>query len=656
MKALSLIFTVWLVLLVTHVAVAQFPSNNGKFTADAIKGCETLKVWITNTPCADPTISCSYRVTRNGTTVKTGEFDNANTGLDSVWLMPAGTYNLFIAVGTDGVNNDDIRIDVSPNAPPSFEAYSCDGGDVFMKVTDTHYPFYIFDYSDGPTVTKPTVSATDIHTYTPAPATPTPRTVKVTGSNGPGANDASCLTKTATVTVANTLPVADIRRVEVLDPGTSIKVDFDTDPSIQYRFMVATNNATGFQQYATLYSDQATNMTQTVANVPALSNYYCMRVNTFNPCDNVVAGSSPIVCSLNLTATAQNNQNDLTWSTAAASAAHPLTDITITKNDAALSPNVAPTPAAYTDTNVTCKEQYTYRLTGNYTGGAQSLSFPKSVTAFSNNIPPAIADISALVDGTSVTLTWPEVAVPASTFSIVKTVNSVPGAAEEFTTLPFVDPAYATADPTCYRVTYTDRCGNTSLPSLDACPIQLGGSLRPDNTVDLTWSAYSGWTSPLSTYVVSLYDDGGNLLETTDAGNVTTFTDPSTNNPDNQVSTYIITARATDGTLDPSVSNTITLIKAPNLYYPTGFTPNRDGTNDTFRVFGQRYVVSFDMKIFNRWGEMMYSTNDKEDAGWDGTYKGSLQPEGTYVFRATVVDRAGRTFEKSGAFYLLRKK
>jgi gliding motility-associated-like protein len=204
-------------------------------------------------------------------------------------------------------------------------------------------------------------------------------------------------------------------------------------------------------------------------------------------------------------------------------------------------------------------------------------------------------------------------------------------------------------------VTYTDRCGNTSLPSLDACPIQLGGSLRPDNTVDLTWSAYSGWTSPLSTYVVSLYDDGGNLLETTDAGHVTTFTDPN-DDPDNQVCTYVITARATDGTLDPSVSNTITLIKAPNLYYPTGFTPNRDGTNDTFRVFGQRYVVSFDMKIFNRWGEMMYSTNDREDAGWDGTYKGNLQPEGTYVFRATVVDRAGRTFEKSGAFYLLRKK
>jgi gliding motility-associated-like protein len=654
MKALSLLFAILLTAIAALPVQAQYNSDHGKFSVDEKKGCGPMTVRVTHPQCG--TKSCSYLKKLNGAVVETGEFDHDKLGFDDIVFDAAGAYLFLIAVGTEILENDSMRIDIFANTPPRFEAYSCSGGRVSVEVLDRSYPYYIFKYDDGFESTPiAATSAKDIHVYTPSPGVPTPHTVTVRGIHGVTDAADNCTPQTATVTVANTLPVADIRRVEVLDPGTSIKVDFDTDPSIQYRFMVATNNATGFQQYATLYSDQATNMTQTVANVPALSNYYCMRVNTFNPCDNMVAGSSPIVCSLNLTATAQNNQNALTWSTAAATATHPLADITITKNDAALSPNVAPTPAAYTDTNVTCQEQYTYRLTGNYTGGAQSLSLPKSVTAFSNNIPPAIADISALVDGTSVTLTWPEVTVPAATFSIVKTVNSVPSAAQEFTTLPFVDPAYATADPTCYRVTYTDRCGNTSLPSLDACPIQLGGSLRPDNTVDLTWSAYSGWTSPLSTYAVSLYDADGNLLETTDAGNVTTFTDPN-NDPDNQVCTYVITARATDGTLDPSVSNIITLIKAPNLYYPTGFTPNRDGTNDTFRVFGQRYVVSFDMKVFNRWGEMMYSTNDKEDAGWDGTYKGNLQPEGTYVFTATVVDRAGRTFEKSGAFYLLRKK
>jgi gliding motility-associated-like protein len=652
MKALSLIFTVWLMLFVTPVTWAQFPSNNGKFTADATKGCANLVVRVTNAYCI--TESCSYQKIRNGVVVQTGEFDNAKAGFDTLHFPSSGTYTLNIVVGTTGVNNDDIRIDVSPNAPPVIESYSCDGGNVFVKVVSSTYPSYIFDYADGtPTVTKPAVAAYDIHTYTPAPVTPTPRTVKVTGSNGAGANDASCIAQASVVTVANTLPVADIRRVEVLDPGTAIKVDFDTDPSIEYRFMVATNN-NGFQRYATLYSNQATDMTQTVTGLVA-ANYYCFRVTTHNPCTDTEPGSSPIVCSLNLAATAQNSRNDLTWTTRATGVNNPLTDITIAKNEGTISPDVAPAPAAYSDTDVTCKEEYTYRLTGNYPGGAQSLSLPKSVTAFSNNIPPTIADISAQVDGANVTLTWPEVAVPASTFSIVKTVSSVPEAAQEFTTLPFVDPKYSTQVPTCYRVTYTDRCGNTSLPSPDACPVQLTGSLRPDNTIDLTWSAYSGWTSPVSTYQVSLYDEDGNLLGTTDAGNVTTFTDPN-DDPDNQICTYVITARATDGTLDPSVSNTLTLIKAPNLYYPTGFTPNRDGTNDTFRVFGQRYVVSFDMKVFNRWGEMMYSTSDKDDAGWDGTYRGNLQPEGTYVFTATIIDRAGRTFEKSGAFYLLRKK
>jgi gliding motility-associated-like protein len=102
-----------------------------------------------------------------------------------------------------------------------------------------------------------------------------------------------------------------------------------------------------------------------------------------------------------------------------------------------------------------------------------------------------------------------------------------------------------------------------------------------------------------------------------------------------------------------SVSNLVTLIKEPNLFYPTAFTPNGDNLNDIFNVFGQ-FITSFEMKIFNRWGEMMYATDDL-DKGWDGLYKGTLMPEGTYVFRASIKDQAGRTFDRSGTIVLLRK-
>jgi gliding motility-associated-like protein len=61
------------------------------------------------------------------------------------------------------------------------------------------------------------------------------------------------------------------------------------------------------------------------------------------------------------------------------------------------------------------------------------------------------------------------------------------------------------------------------------------------------------------------------------------------------------------------------------------------------------------MKIFNRWGEMMYTTDDLTGAGWDGTYKGTLMPEATYVFKANITDLLGRNIERSGSFFLIRK-
>ena len=73
----------------------------------------------------------------------------------------------------------------------------------------------------------------------------------------------------------------------------------------------------------------------------------------------------------------------------------------------------------------------------------------------------------------------------------------------------------------------------------------------------------------------------------------------------------------------------------------------------TSPFFGQ-YVVAFEMKIFNRWGELLFTTDDIH-GGWDGTFRGNEMPEGTYTFIAHITDRAGRIFKRSGSVLLLRK-
>ncbi|HEY0057567.1 MAG TPA: gliding motility-associated C-terminal domain-containing protein [Flavisolibacter sp.] len=67
-----------------------------------------------------------------------------------------------------------------------------------------------------------------------------------------------------------------------------------------------------------------------------------------------------------------------------------------------------------------------------------------------------------------------------------------------------------------------------------------------------------------------------------------------------------------------------------NFYAPTSFTPNGDGKNDQFKVFPSG-LHHFDICIFNRWGTLVFRSGDPH-TGWDGKYKGILQPAGTFVY------------------------
>lgn len=74
------------------------------------------------------------------------------------------------------------------------------------------------------------------------------------------------------------------------------------------------------------------------------------------------------------------------------------------------------------------------------------------------------------------------------------------------------------------------------------------------------------------------------------------------------------------------------LLRPPaHIYFPNAFSPDGDGWNEVFGPDGH-YITHFEMQIFNRWGELIYSTNDIL-APWDGTYGGSPAPTGVYVYK-----------------------
>lgn len=85
---------------------------------------------------------------------------------------------------------------------------------------------------------------------------------------------------------------------------------------------------------------------------------------------------------------------------------------------------------------------------------------------------------------------------------------------------------------------------------------------------------------------------------------------------------------------------------------PTAFSPNGDGANDVLFVRGFN-IESIDLKIFNRWGELVFETLDK-NVGWNGTYKGEPQEMDVYGYVLSVKFLDGTHMKKQGNVTLLR--
>jgi len=86
------------------------------------------------------------------------------------------------------------------------------------------------------------------------------------------------------------------------------------------------------------------------------------------------------------------------------------------------------------------------------------------------------------------------------------------------------------------------------------------------------------------------------------------------------------------------------------------FTPNNDGFNDTWKVFGvnEHFYSIIKINIFDRFGKLIHQINP-QDKGWDGTFNGKQLPSSDYWFSAYLVDSQGNIRSKNGHFSLVRR-
>lgn len=91
------------------------------------------------------------------------------------------------------------------------------------------------------------------------------------------------------------------------------------------------------------------------------------------------------------------------------------------------------------------------------------------------------------------------------------------------------------------------------------------------------------------------------------------------------------------------------------IIIPNAFSPNGDGVNDNFGIVHTKGLKSIDLfRIYNRWGQVIFESNNELQTDWDGTHKGIEQEMGVYVYYIEASTFLGEPFQQKGNVTLVR--
>jgi gliding motility-associated-like protein len=208
--------------------------------------------------------------------------------------------------------------------------------------------------------------------------------------------------------------------------------------------------------------------------------------------------------------------------------------------------------------------------------------------------------------------------------------------------------------PKFYRIDAVGFCDDTILTTAIVQPIVLNVESSNEEGVALKWN--KSFIESNEVYAVRVSVDGGNprvIDNTTDISGNYNFTEIGGETSE----IFYFTVAATETTNKKSISNTICVTRVPKLEIPNAFTPNSDGLNDYFGPFWEEgnpdnyiknaKVVEFKMYIYNKYGNVIFSTN-KSYMRWAGDIDGSYVSEGGYLYYVWFKTSQGKTYEESG--------
>ena len=116
---------------------------------------------------------------------------------------------------------------------------------------------------------------------------------------------------------------------------------------------------------------------------------------------------------------------------------------------------------------------------------------------------------------------------------------------------------------------------------------------------------------------------------------------------------YCVLVTDTNGCTKSGCMN-IYLDLSGSVWAPNIFSPNGDGLNDVFYVRGPIDPIEYRFLVFNRWGEVVFETEDP-NMGWDGTQNGVKLNTGVFNYMALGATLPGTEFKLYGNITLFVK-
>lgn len=252
---------------------------------------------------------------------------------------------------------------------------------------------------------------------------------------------------------------------------------------------------------------------------------------------------------------------------------------------------------------------------------------PLTVTMPDLGLPAGTLYLWQLGHGGSSTLAMPTHTYPAGQFAVGLTITTAAGCTAPATgqglVIAHASPVAAfTADP------WTSDIDHATIQFTDQ---------STDNIQALEWDFGDGATSTMINPAHTYTDIGDHRVE--------------------------LWVQSDVGCVD-SVAHIVRITPVHELIIPNAFTPDPNGgqggtawipgdlSNDVFYPFA-RFVDEFRMRIFNRWGELIFESHEHA-IGWDGWYRGKLSPQDVYVYQVWVRYVDGKELLRMGDVTLLR--